>query len=152
MANGHLVYFIFMTLHKHSCIYCKQCKPASDFVFCGILFTTVFAKVIWAATWQNQQNDLCAQRRLRSAWASTQSDQSHRCPKTDWADAQAVLSLRWAHRSFCWFCQEEAHSFRNTRHKCVKTRLVSLEPRHEKTCLQGLRPGMTQTGLLRDSS
>ena len=24
----------------------------------------------------------------------------------------------------------------------------SYEPRHEKTCLQGLRPGKTQTGLL----
>ena len=28
---------------------------------------------------QNQQNDLCIQRRLRSAWASTQSDQSFCC-------------------------------------------------------------------------
>ena len=33
----------------------------------------------WAATWQNKQSDLCAQRRLRSAWASVQSDQSLRC-------------------------------------------------------------------------
>ena len=33
----------------------------------------------WAATWQNQQNDMCAQRRLRSEWASTQSDHSLRC-------------------------------------------------------------------------
>ena len=32
----------------------------------------------WAASWQNQQNDLCAQRRLRSAWVSAQSDQSFR--------------------------------------------------------------------------
>ena len=24
----------------------------------------------WATAWQNQQNDMCAQRRLRSAWAS----------------------------------------------------------------------------------
>ena len=30
-------------------------------------------------SWQNQQNDLCTQRRLRSAWASAQSDQSLRC-------------------------------------------------------------------------
>ena len=30
----------------------------------------------WASAWQNQQNDLCTQRRLRSAWASAQSDQS----------------------------------------------------------------------------
>ena len=34
----------------------------------------------WATAWQNQQNDLCAQGRLRSAWASAQSDQSQRCP------------------------------------------------------------------------
>ena len=31
---------------------------------------------IWAATWQNQQSGMCAQLRLRSAWASAQSDQS----------------------------------------------------------------------------
>ena len=30
----------------------------------------------WAGAWQNQQNDLCAQWRVRSAWASAQSDQS----------------------------------------------------------------------------
>ena len=34
----------------------------------------------WAASWQNQQNDLCAQRRLRSALAFTESDQSFHCP------------------------------------------------------------------------
>ena len=32
-----------------------------------------------AASCQNQQNDLCAQQGLRSAWASTQSDQSSQC-------------------------------------------------------------------------
>ena len=26
----------------------------------------------------------------------------------DWADAQADLSLRWAHMPFCWFCHEAA--------------------------------------------
>ena len=35
---------------------------------------------IWATSWQNQRNGMCAHRRLRSAWASTQSDQSLRCP------------------------------------------------------------------------
>ena len=29
-------------------------------------------------------------------------------------DAQADLSLRWAHRSFCWFCRAAAHSYRFT--------------------------------------
>ena len=28
---------------------------------------------------------------------------------SDWADAQADLSLRWAHFPFCWFCHEVAH-------------------------------------------
>ena len=28
---------------------------------------------------------------------------------SDWADAQADLSLRWAHMLFCWFCREAAH-------------------------------------------
>ena len=60
---------------------------------------------------------LCAQRRLRS---SAQSDQSLRCPHegtwvlryplsaqrrlwSDWADAQADLSLRWARNHFVGF-------------------------------------------------
>ena len=29
----------------------------------------------------------------------------------NWADAQADLSLCWAHRSFCWFCHETARGF-----------------------------------------
>ena len=32
--------------------------------------------LIWAASWQNQQNGMCVQQRLRSACASAQSDQS----------------------------------------------------------------------------
>ena len=34
---------------------------------------------IWAAAWQNKQNDLGAQRRLRSTWAYAKSDKSLRC-------------------------------------------------------------------------
>ena len=36
-----------------------------------------------AASRQNQQNGMCAQQRLRSAWASAQSDQSLRCPREE---------------------------------------------------------------------
>ena len=64
---------------------------------------------------------LCAERRLRSAWASTQSDQSslsawrnhmkkpHSEDWSDWADAQADLSLRWAHSHFVVFFHVVAH-------------------------------------------
>ena len=64
---------------------------------------------------------VCAQRRLGSA----QSDQSSLCAHwvakdlmflhadsedwSDWADAQADLSLRWAHMPYCWFCRDAAH-------------------------------------------
>ena len=28
---------------------------------------------------------------------------------SEWANAQADMSLRWAHRSFCWFCRAAVH-------------------------------------------
>ena len=59
---------------------------------------------------------LCTQRRLRSAWAFGQSDQSLRCPHEESLDpwlpiectairvnAQADLSLRWVHTHFVGF-------------------------------------------------
>ena len=81
---------------------------------------------IWAASWQNQQNGMCAQRRLRSAWASAQSDHSLRCPYEEslgpklpiQRTAKTLIRLGgcpgWSEsslgaQSFCWFCHEAAH-------------------------------------------
>ena len=84
---------------------------------------------IWAEAQQYQQNDMCVQWRLRSAWASARSDQSSLSAwrrlgylafrwsnilwrlRSDWANVQADLSLRWAHMSFCWFCCAVAHYY-----------------------------------------
>ena len=57
------------------------CVVMISLFFCCRLKTTSSFKWYlisekWAAAWQNQQNYLCAQRRLRSAWASAQTDQS----------------------------------------------------------------------------
>ena len=56
---------------------------------------------------------MCAQRRLRSAWASQRRLRSawasQRRLRSAWADAQADLSLRWAHMPFCWLCHAVAH-------------------------------------------
>ena len=69
-----------------------------------------------AAARQIQQNDLCTQQILGSAWASAQSDQSlpsalnalkAQCFFMQTADAQADLSLRWEHRTFCCFFQAQ---------------------------------------------
>ena len=50
----------------------------------------------WAVTWQNQQNEYAP---------SEDSDQSGHPPSliSYWADAQAGLSLRWAHTHFVGF-------------------------------------------------
>ena len=39
----------------------------------------LYEHYIWATSWQNQQNDPCTQRRLRSARASAQSEQFSLC-------------------------------------------------------------------------
>ena len=51
-------------------------------VFIGHMSEDTFPRItahMWASTWQNLQNGMCAQWRLRSAWASTLSDQSLPC-------------------------------------------------------------------------
>ena len=50
-----------------------------------------YCVAIWAAARQYQQNDLCARRRLRSAWASAQSDQSLRYIRS----LNYLLSAQW---------------------------------------------------------
>ena len=47
-----------------------------------------------------------------SAWrklGSLATHWAHSEDWSDWADAQADLSLCWAHMPFCWFCLEAAH-------------------------------------------
>ena len=80
--------------------------------------------VIWAATWQNQQNGCAPSEdsdqpghppnlirvfavRMKKAWvlsyplsAQRDSDQTGRMPR--------LICLRWAH-TFCWFCHVVAH-------------------------------------------
>ena len=75
-----------------------------------------------------------AQQRLRSAWASGQSDQSSltawRKPgslATHWVQAKTLIKLGWCPgwsesllgaQSFCWFCYEVAHlSFKSVRYR-----------------------------------
>ena len=64
---------------------------------------------------------VCTRRRLRSAWriftvrmekiwVLCYISNAQRRLWTDWPDAQADLSLRWAH-IHCWFCHVAAHMF-----------------------------------------
>ena len=51
-------------------------------------------EMIWAASWQNQQNGMCAQRRMRSAWASAQSDRSLHCQPGHLPSLIGVFAVR----------------------------------------------------------
>ena len=46
---------------------------------------------------------------MKKAWVLTYPLRAQQRLWSDWADAQADLSLRWAYMPFCWFCHEAAH-------------------------------------------
>ena len=82
----------------------------------------------WAASWQNQQCGCAPSEdpdqtgqighlpslirvfavRMKKAWVLSYPLSVLRRLWSDWADAQAGLSLRWAHMPLCWFCHEAA--------------------------------------------
>ena len=66
----------------------RHVRPAKTQISLGISESSLCAQ--WVA--KGPKLSACGHRRL---W-------SH------WADAQADLSLRWAHMPFCWFCHEAA--------------------------------------------
>ena len=41
--------------------------------------------------------------------------------RSDWVNAQPDLSLRWAHRSFCWFCRATVHFI-----QCITSAIIIL--------------------------
>ena len=88
-------------------------------------FTPERWKNVWAATWQNQQNE-CAQSEdsdqpghppslnrvfavhMKELWVLSYPLSAQQRLWSDWADAHADLSLCWVHRSCCWFCHMAA--------------------------------------------
>ena len=106
----------YLSKNLGSLQYTKQYLDGTVLVVLHIMFTYVhyFANLYMSSNMTKPTKWLCVQRRLRSAWASTQSDQSLRDvlnvlsygPKlsscgqrrlwSGWADAQDDLSLRWA--------------------------------------------------------
>ena len=85
-----------------------------------ILFGITTNELIWAATWQNQQNDCAPSEdsdqpghplslirvfavRMKKAWVLSYPLSARRRLWSGWADAQADLSFRWAHNHFVGF-------------------------------------------------
>ena len=96
----------------------------------------------WAASWQNLQNGMHSQWSLRSAWASTAwrklgflaTHWVHSEVCSDWADAQADLSLRWAQ------CHSVSFVMRRLISYCSNFRIIT-------TAIPGV-PMFTVTGTL----
>ena len=55
--------------------------------------------------------------RIKKDWVLSYPLSAQQRLWSDWADAQADLSLRWAHMPFCCFCDEAAH-MRRPRFAC----------------------------------
>ena len=102
----------------------------------------------WAASWQNKQND-CAPSEdsdlpislgIGPVWSvfpvhsignsgPKLSSRGQRRLWSDWADAQADLSLRRAHMPFCWFCHEAAHLFDKRYNQSFSVQLIIYWPK-----------------------
>ena len=81
---------------------------------------------------------------MKKTWVLSYPLSAQRRLCSDWADAQADLSLCWAHMPFCWFCHVAAQvliSYEGSQflaklfsYIVVHQMLVVFEPDHEKTC------------------
>ena len=84
-------------MRMHSYFSCLMTKPSK--ILCAQWKISLGIRPVFAMRSMGSQGpklSSCQQRRLLS----------------DWADAQADPSLRWAHMPFCWFCHEVAQLWR----------------------------------------
>ena len=109
----------------------SQCHFARSALCCsqdyGGILREALRAFIWAASWQYQQNDCTPSEdsgqpghpprlirvfavRMKKAWVLSYPLSAQRKLWSDWADAQAELSLRWA-QSFYWFWHEVAQIY-----------------------------------------
>ena len=90
-----------LPLGKKSLLYqCISANPADPFCFCvePVILWPARKKievVKWATLWQNQQNDLCAQQRLRAAWWSIGSSATHWAHSEDSDQTGRMPRLTW---------------------------------------------------------
>ena len=117
----------------------------------NLMLATIVTKVLLSGLMTKSTKCMCVKRRLRSAWASAQSDQSSlsaqwvakdpsflHADSEDWSNlayAQADLNLRWALMPFCWFCHEATPGFAQA-WKVFETEGQSWKVPENKICLE----------------
>ena len=108
--------------------------------------------------WRNKQNEP-PHDKTWSAWASTMKKawvlsyplSAQRRLWSDWADAQADLSLRWAHMSVCWFCHEAAQIIHYHQIPTLSVTLSGHRKKNAITILKFWQCGLYDTGGFRSS-
>ena len=116
-----LIYLLIYKWNWICFLYCCEIKSSvliMNLRMCDL--SIIWSYTIWATSWQNQQND-CAPSEdsdqpghppslirdfavhMKKHWALSYPLSAQRRFWSDWADAQADLSLRWAHSHFVRF-------------------------------------------------
>ena len=111
LTNKHHALFVYIILSQAFPVYEQKRRQNNQYVSGRFKLSWWFSD--WAAAWQNQNHDMCAQGGLTSDWAIQSSHEETLDPKlllsahgrlwSDCADTQADLSLCWAHMSFFGF-------------------------------------------------
>ena len=96
---------IFPKLSLHSLANCKSLEPQHDKTNEMICVPSEDSDQPGHPTSLIRVFAVC----MKKAWALSYPLSTQRRLWSDWADAQADLSLRWVHMPFCWFCHEAAH-------------------------------------------
>ena len=123
-----IVFYRFSSIVTYRAFYMTKCDENHsknlDILQYEITLGTYFTICLCISVWlfplrkmnelqhDNQQKDLCTQwihrlawaGRMKKLWVLTNTHWAHSEDWSDWVDVQADLSLRWAHKSFCWFC------------------------------------------------
>ena len=126
--------------------------PGEDYCYCSCTYRFC----IWAATWQSQQSDSTPSENsvqpghppslirvfavhMKTAWVLSYPLSAQRRLWSDWVDAQADLSLRWAHTQFvgfvmsrlicyveifCWIQQSKWHIHRSIMSTLVNSQSI----------------------------
>ena len=123
--------FWFLWQQNRKSASCENSKSIlAMFMKLGMLIkgTKEITHSIWAATWQNQQSGCVSSEdsdqpghppslisvfaaRMKKPWILSYPLSAQRRLSSDWADAQADLSLRWAHTHFIGFVMSWLISF-----------------------------------------
>ena len=115
----------------------NPCWQSEGIPWLSTCFSTLLT-MIWAATWQKQQNECSPSEDsdqpghplslirvfavcMKKAWVLSYAFSAQRILWSDWADAKADLSLRWAHNHFVGFLMSRLNFVPPS---CCKGRLV----------------------------